>query len=498
MAATTFSRSSAPPPPFVRTRSGVSSSAPSTQRSSRSTSPGRGADAELPAALLRGSDVGTPATSSPRAASASRKWATVDPVPEPEAHTRLDQLRGGAPGGFFPGIRHLVPLPHAGSRQPCRSSGSSPSPSRTRSGWTSSGRSCSCPHGPRRSQQVRIPKVGGREHVVVDPVADVEDLGLARPPRPACTARKNVGSGFSTPRSSEVARWSCGRSSASELVVRRAGWLPAIPTGSPSSAVPRGTGGRRGRDPPPGSRRTGARARLERLPLAVRGDVREHDAVVLTLDDRGAEHRREREPGDAEDVRPDPPDPGLVDQDLPDVEDHDLGRGAVEVREVVRGRNRGRRCPRVPRPRTPARLGGHAPPPPPIGQPDQPLAQVPEPSPAACAARAAARSRSAPGRCRVRAARGAVGVDDHVGAGHVARPDGLVRGRRRPRPAARATSSSRRAGAWNSVAPAVYRAAKSYTPSLGWISTAGRASPTSSDTATSVPATNRSIRTCSP
>ena len=85
--ATIFSRNNAPPPPLIMLSAGSISSAPSTVRSSRSTSssvvsrmPQRTASARV------ASEVGTPMTSSPartRSPRSSTKCFAVEPVPRP-------------------------------------------------------------------------------------------------------------------------------------------------------------------------------------------------------------------------------------------------------------------------------------------------------------------------------------------------------------------------------------------------------------------------------
>jgi len=86
-AATIFSRNKAPPPPLMTLSEGSISSAPSTVKSSRSTSssvvrrmPQRMASSRVV------SDVGTPITSNPsrtRAPNSSTKCLAVEPVPSP-------------------------------------------------------------------------------------------------------------------------------------------------------------------------------------------------------------------------------------------------------------------------------------------------------------------------------------------------------------------------------------------------------------------------------
>ncbi len=95
--ATIFSRSSAPPPPLIRVRSGAISSAPSTVRSSSGVSSSVvSAMPSLPACARVASEVGTATTSSPartRSASSSTKCLRGRAGAEPEPHARTARIR---------------------------------------------------------------------------------------------------------------------------------------------------------------------------------------------------------------------------------------------------------------------------------------------------------------------------------------------------------------------------------------------------------------------
>ena len=88
----------------------------------------------------------------------------------------------------------------------------------------------------------------GREHVVVEPVADVGDRrrrgGRAR----AAIRSKKRGDGFSTPHPAEEAMRSTGASKPRSTASARSGWLPATPDRRSRPRAPlAGTAGRRGR-----------------------------------------------------------------------------------------------------------------------------------------------------------------------------------------------------------------------------------------------------------
>ena len=101
-AATIFSRRWAPPPPLISQPSGVTWSVPSIAMSRRCSS--LNSSTGMPSSRACSSVATEVATQrmplSPRAAIAGSRWATVDPVPRPDRHPVLDQLRrslGGDP-----------------------------------------------------------------------------------------------------------------------------------------------------------------------------------------------------------------------------------------------------------------------------------------------------------------------------------------------------------------------------------------------------------------
>ena len=106
--ATIFSRSSAPPPPLIRLRSGAISSAPSTVRSSCGVSSRVVSGTPSRSASLRvASEVGTAITSRP---ARTRSRQKLDEMlggragAEAKPHARTHEVDGAGGGGTFLGI----------------------------------------------------------------------------------------------------------------------------------------------------------------------------------------------------------------------------------------------------------------------------------------------------------------------------------------------------------------------------------------------------------